>query len=241
MHAVKKGVPDNEIKAMLDYLKYKKEEKRLMGLDTQLAYLEHYEDIGGEISPSKLGYAGQEGYKYGEKERIMKAIEDSSQSLEKLYEEYYAGDNRSATIGMTTLQNMMESLTAEEWNKTAGIPGIDRGYREMIGAKGDEGMVWGPIFGGGMREFFEAIGGEKTDSLKKDFTPQELMMEHPVYGYKEQIKRMEEGGKDFYGVERAPVSPMEDIRSHFDYALSNYSGGGRVSYLDGGIVSLLKK
>ena len=230
MHAVKKGLPDNEIKAMLDYLKYKKEEKRLMGLDTQLAYLEHYEDIGGEISPSKLGYAGQEGYKYGEKERIMKAIEDSSQNLENLYNEYYSGDNRSATIGLTTLENMMESLTAEEWNKTAGIPGIDRGYREMIGAKADEGLVWGPLFGGGMREFFEAIGGEKTDSLKA-FKPQELMSAHPVYGYKEQIKDMESRG----------ISPMEDIRSHFDYALSNYSGGGRASYLDGGIVSLLKK
>ena len=88
-----------------------------------------------------------------------------------------------------------------------------------------------------MREFFEAIGGGKTDSLKA-FKPQELMMEHPVYGYKEQIKRMEEGGKDFYGVERAPVFPMEDIRSHFDYA---FGDGGRASYLDGGIVSLLKK
>ena len=218
MHAVKRGIPDNEIKAMLDYLKYKKEEKRLTGLDTQLAYLEHYEDIGGEISPSKLGYAGQEGYKYGEKERIMKAIEDSEQNLEKLYNEYYAGDNRSATIGMTTLQNMMESLTAEEWNKTAGIPGIDRGYREMIGAKADEGLVWGPLFGGGMREVFEGLGFGETDSLKA-FKPQELMMEHPVYGYKEQIKDMESRG----------MSPMEDIRMHFDYAIPSYFEGGLAS------------
>jgi len=237
MHAVKRGVPDNEIKAMMDYLKYKKEEKRLIGLDTQLAYLDHYENIGGELSPSKLGYAGQEGYKYGDRERIIKGIAESEQNLEKLYNEYYTGDNRSATIGMVTLENMMESLTAEEWNKTAGIPGIDRGYREMIGAKGDEGLVWGPIFGSSMREFFESIGGEETDSLKK-FQPQELMMEHPVYGYKEQIKRMEEGGKDFYGVERAPVSPMEDIREHFGYALGD---GGRASYFNGGIASLKKK
>ena len=28
MHALKKGVPENEIKAMMDYLKYKKEEKK---------------------------------------------------------------------------------------------------------------------------------------------------------------------------------------------------------------------
>ena len=228
MHAVKKGLPDNEIKAMLDYLKYKKEEKRLMGLDTQLAYLEHAQDIGGELTPSHI-LNPEEGYNYGEKERIMKAIEDSSQNLEKLYDEYYSGDNRSATIGMTTLQNMMESLTAEEWNKTAGKGPFDRGVREMIGIKADEGVPWG-LFGLGMREGFEALGGEKTDSLKA-FKPQELMSAHPVYGYKEQIKDMESRG----------ISPMEDIRSHFDYALNNYSGGGRVSYLDGGIVSLLKK
>ena len=49
---------------------------------------------------------------------------------------------------------------------------------------------------------------------------------------------MEEGVKDFYGVERAPVSPMEDIRSHFEYA---FGDGGRASYLDGGIASLKKK
>ena len=78
-----------------------------------------------------------------------------------------------------------------------------------------------------MREFFEAIGGEKTDSLKA-FKPQELMSAHPVYGYKEQIKDMESRG----------ITPMEDIRSHFDYA---FGDGGRASYLDGGIVSLLKK
>ena len=36
----------------------------------------------------------------------------------------------------------------------------------MVGAKADEGLVWGPLFGSSMREFFESIGGEETDSLK---------------------------------------------------------------------------
>ena len=199
----------------MDYLKYKKEEKRLTGLDTQLAYLDYHESIGGELTPSHI-MNPEEGWNYGDREMLNKRIAESEQNLEKLYNEYYAGENRDPTIGLVTLENMMESLTAEEWDKTAGIPGIDRGYREMIGAKGDEGLVWGPLFGGGMRELFEKLGwGEKTDSLK-GFKPQELMSAHPVYGYKEQIKDMESRG----------INPMEDIRGHFDYALPKYAGGG---------------
>ena len=226
MHAVKKDLPDNEIKAMIDYLKYKKEEKKLTGLDTSLAYLDYSKDIGGELSPSHI-LNPEEGYKYGDRERLTKGIAESEQNLEKLYNEYYAGENKDPTIGLVTLENMMESLAAEEWNKTAGIPGIDRGYREMIGAKGDEGLVWGPLFGSSMREFFESIGGEETDSLKA-FKPQELMSAHPVYGYKEQIRDMESRG----------ISPMEDMRTHFGYALGD---GGRASYFNGGIASLKKK
>jgi len=227
MHAVKKGLPDDEIKAMLDYLKYKKEEKKLTGLDTSLAYLDYHEKIGGELTPSHI-LNPEEGWNYGDREMLNKKIAESEQNLEKLYNTYYEGENRDPTIGLVTLENMMESLTAEEWNKTAGIPGIDRGYREMIGAKGDEGLVWGPLFGGGMREALEGLGFGETDSLKKDFTPQELMMEHPVHGYKEQIKDMESRG----------ISPMEDIRGHFGYA---FGDGGRASYFNGGIASLKKK
>jgi hypothetical protein len=229
MHALKKGVPENHIKAMMDYLKYKKEEKRLTGLDTSLAALDYHESIGGELGPAHM-MSPEEGWNYGDREMLDKKIAQSEKNLDKLYETYYEGENRDPTIGLVTLENMMESLTAEEWNKTAGKGPLDRGVREMIGIKADEGVPWG-FFGLGMREGFEKLGwGEKTDSLK-GFTPQELMMEHPVYGYKEQIKRMEKGGEDFFGVKRAPSSPMEDMRMHFGYALpkQNYAGGGIAS------------
>ena len=39
----------------------------------------------------------------------------------------------------------IEGVVAKEWNKPAGVPGLDRGYRKMLGMKGDEGLVWGPI------------------------------------------------------------------------------------------------
>jgi len=216
MHALKKGVPENQIKAMMDFLKYKKEEKKLTGLDTSLAALDYHESIGGELGPAHM-MNPEEGWNYGDREMLNKRIAKSEKNLDNLYNAYYAGENRDPTLGMVTLENMMESLTAEEWNKTAGIPLVDRGYREMIGAKADEGMVWGPLFGGGMREILEGLGFGETDSLKS-FKPQELMSAHPVYGYKEQIKDMESRG----------ISPMEDIRMDLGYALppQNYAGGG---------------
>ena len=226
MHALKKGVPENQIKAMMDYLKYKKEEKKLTGLDTSLAALDYHESIGGELGPAHM-MNPEEGWNYGDREMLDKKIAQSEKNLDKLFNEYYAGDNRSATIGMVTLENMMESLTAEEWNKTAGKGPLDRGVREMIGIKADEGVPWG-FFGLGMRKGFEKLGwDEKTDSFK-EYIPQELMSAHPVHGYKEQIKRMEEGGEDIFGVKRAPSSPMEDIRTSLGYALppQNYAGGG---------------
>ena len=226
MHALKKGVPENQIKAMMDYLKYKKEEKKLTGLDTSLAALDYHESIGGELGPAHM-MNPEEGWNYGDREMLDKKIAQSEKNLDKLFNEYYAGDNRSATIGMVTLENMMESLTAEEWNKTAGKGPLDRGVREMIGIKADEGVPWG-FFGLGMRKGFEKVGwDEKTDSFK-EYIPQELMSAHPVHGYKEQIKRMEEGGEDIFGVKRAPSSPMEDIRTSLGYALppQNYAGGG---------------
>ena len=227
-HAREKGVPENHIKAMVDYLRYKQEEKKLGHLDTSLAILDRNEELGGELTPSHiLNPQGDAGWNYGDREMLNEKIAESEQNLENFYNAYYEGENKDPTIGLVTLENMMESLTAEEWNKTAGIKGIDRGYREMVGAKADEGMVWGPIFGSSMREFFESIGGEETDSLKA-FNPQELMSAHPVYGYKEQIKDMESRG----------ISPMEDIRGHFGYA---FGDGGRTSYFNGGIASLLKK
>ena len=232
--AIKKGIPENKIKAMVDHMNYKKEEKKIKSLDRKLAEVEYVqEDLGAELTPSHILNPAY-GHEFGTEERLHKKIAESEKKLKKLADTYYEGENRDPTMGLLTLENMMESLTAEEWNKTAGILGIDRGYRETIGIKADEGMPWG-LFGLGMRKGFEKLGWEeKTDSFK-EFTPQELMSAHPVYGYKEQIKRMEEGGEDIFGVKRAPSSPMEDVREHFRYALpeKTYAGGGTAGLSEG--------
>ena len=60
------------------------------------------------------------------------------------------------------------------------------------------------------------------------------MIKHPVYGYKEQIREMQEKG----------IDPMEDINYSMDYAkpLGVYSGaeGGRAGYMGGGITGIRK-
>ena len=55
------------------------------------------------------------------------------------------------------MNEMIEGVVAKEWNKPAGVAGLDRGYRKMLGMKGDEGLVWGPI-GSAFRESMEKIG-----------------------------------------------------------------------------------
>ena len=51
-HALKKGVPENKIKAMVDHMNYKKEEKKIKSLDWKLA---KYKSIEGDlISPSHM-------------------------------------------------------------------------------------------------------------------------------------------------------------------------------------------
>jgi len=76
---------------------------------------------------------------------------------------------------------------------------LDRGLRKMVGIKGDEGLIWGPI-GNLFREGFEKIGFGEHDALK-GFKPQTVMNYHPAYGYKEDIK----------DVIREGDSPMEDM------------------------------
>ena len=106
--------------------------------------------------------------------------------------------------GYNAFNKGLESLIAKEWNKTAGTI-FDRGYRKMLGAKGDEGGIWGPTFGNLFREGMEAAGYEEHKALKS-FKPQEVMNYHPVYGYQEKIK----------DIIRQGDSPMEDVLYQFE-------------------------
>jgi len=140
-------------------------------------------------------------------------------------------DNPLLDKGYNTMNEYMERLAAQDFNKTAGTL-LDRGYREMIGVKGDEGLVWGPTFGTPLRE-----------ANFKKFRPQDIMNYHPVYGYKEDLKKEMRRGN----------SPMEDIL----YSMDEYGPSDKLQleaendpmgtydydqrYAEGGLANLMKK
>ena len=118
--------------------------------------------------------------------------------LEKIAMDTLEKDDENPTIdkGYRIMNEYIERLAAQDWNKTAGTA-ADRGYREMVGAKGDEGILYGPAFSSG--EF-------------KKYRPQDTMNYHPVYGYKEDLKKEMRRGN----------SPMVDLLdSMYEYAPDN--------------------
>jgi hypothetical protein len=139
--------------------------------------------------------------------------EKKIERAEKQLEEKGKSETIQSGKGYKDMNEMIEGVVAKEWNKPAGVPGLDRGYRKMLGMKGDEGLVWGPI-GSMFREGAEKVGFGEHDSLKK-FTPQTVMNYHPVYGYKEDIK----------DVIRQGDSPMEDM---LEFMKENYPSSGLI-------------
>ena len=160
------------------------------------------------------------------------AINANKRSLaERRKQAEEAGNNPLLDKGYNTMNEYMERLAAQDFNKTAGTL-LDRGYREMIGVKGDEGLVWGPTFGTPLRE-----------ANFKKFRPQDIMNYHPVYGYKEDLKKEMRRGN----------SPMEDIL----YSMDEYGPSDKLQleaendpmgtydydqrYAEGGLANLMKK
>ena len=128
-------------------------------------------------------------------------IEQSPKRIEKLEDELgekYTSKGEEIERGYKDMNEAIRGVVAKEWNKTAGTP-LDRGLRKMLGMKGDEGLVWGPV-GTLFREGMEDLGFGEHKSLK-GFKPQTVLNYHPVYGYKEGIKSLIREGD----------SPMEDM------------------------------
>ena len=129
---------------------------------------------------------------------VLDQSPDRIKKLEDKFKEQEKAEGIQSGKGYKDLNEMIEGVVAKEWNKPAGTV-LDRGLRKMLGMKGDEGMVWGPI-GALTREGIESLGFGEHDALK-GFTPQPVMNYHPAYGYKEDIK----------DVIREGDSPMEDM------------------------------
>jgi hypothetical protein len=165
-----------------DYLDASKKFNTLYDAEKGLAESEEVANLAKNLGPKEgvLFPVETEGALNANKRSVAEREKIAMETLEK----------PTLNKGYSLMNEYMERLAAQDWNKTAGTP-FDRGYREMIGAKGDEGLVWGPLFSSG--EF-------------KKFRPQDTMNYHPVYGYKEDLKKEMRRGNN----------PMEDILLSMD-------------------------
>ena len=233
-YAKERGLDTKDMKEWMEYAKtYGKYEKG----HQDLKWAKKIKEVGGEFTPSHIlnpeAYTGQ----IDEIEQAESAIEKAEEQIK----EQEKAESIQSGKGYEDLNEMIEGVVAKEWNKTAGTP-LDRGYRKMLGMKGDEGLIWGPI-GNLFREGAEKLGFEEHKALKS-FKPQKVMNYHPAYGYKEDIKE----------VIREGDSPMEDmmyfmekyyprsalIEEAYRDKLGTYDYD-RNLYAQGGIASLLKK
>jgi hypothetical protein len=184
-YAEERGLDTEAIKQWMDYGKtYGKYEKAYEDMDSATEILASDEIVGPDDSMLQTSVIEQT------PSRIKKLDEQLTEKEKQ--ESIYSGK------GSKDFNEAIEGVIAKEWNKTAGTP-FDRGYRKMVGMKGDEGLVWGGL-GALTREGLEQAGLGEHDALK-GFTPQKIMNYHPVYGYKEDIK----------DVIREGDSPMEDM------------------------------
>ena len=209
-YAERQGLSKKEVDAMRNYLYYMKEKKNN---DIFRHRLKFREDNQGDST--QIADYGEQIFSDKDVARAKDKVTQSDTKLQELTDKYFE-TSFDGSEGAMVLQNMMEGLTAEEWNKPAGTM-FDRGKRLDQGS----GTFW---------DMFNIPFSKPKDTVDylnplKEKPKQELMIKHPVYGYKEQIKRMEKGGKDFFGVERKPVFPMEDINYSMDYALPKAEGG----------------
>jgi hypothetical protein len=197
-YAKERGIDPKDMKEWMDYAK------------TYGKYVEGHEDVAEREQIVEASGGEEEFWKNYEPNVILnpstnilgtEGLWDAEHRIKKAEEqikEQEKAESIQSGKGYEDLNEMIEGVVANEWNKTAGTP-LDRGYRKMLGMKGDEGLVWGPI-GNLFREGLETVGVGEHDALK-GFKPQTVMNYHPVYGYKEDIK----------DVIREGDSPMEDM------------------------------
>ena len=184
-YAEERGLDTEAIKQWMDYGKtYGKYEKAYEDMDSATEILASDEIVGPDDSMLQTSVIEQT------PSRIKKLDEQLTEKEKQ--ESIYSGK------GSKDFNEAIEGVIAKEWNKTAGTP-FDRGFRKMVGMKGDEGLLWG-ILGNLTREGIEKLGLGEHEALK-GFKPQTVMNYHPVYGYKEDIKKVMRDGD----------SPMEDM------------------------------
>jgi hypothetical protein len=218
-HATEQGASAEEIGALRNYLNYMKKYKTYERANKMLHYTK--ENLGeGTGSPEDIGTTWEDVTSARENLKLREG------ELEDLYNIYTEG-TQDMQLGKNTLTKYMNTLAAEEWNKTAGTL-IDRGGRTKQG----EGLVWNPIgaltrdigglFSGKMpTEFYEATIGKFPSLLDpriKEKEKQIRIMERPAVGV------------EYPEYQQA----LEDMKFDFGYALPENHAGGGIAGLSGG-------
>ena len=226
-------ITQQEFDSMESWLKYTEALKKRRA--TQEDLFSAAEDLkeNEELTGGKNILAG-EAAGWNTLEAGVKAGADESDRADKNLDQSidsYNSITDKSSMGYDTMSKVMDHLVGEEWNKPAGTV-IDRGKRRNQG----EGSIWGPL-GGIISDTWGLLSSpwrddpmDKTlEQIKmnlglKETTPQERIMEHPVYGFEEAKLKHPEA--------------WEDIALDMDYAINPTE---QLWKAEGGIMNLKKK
>ena len=214
-HATEQGASEEEIGALRNYLNYMKKYKTYETANKMFHYAK--ENLGqGTGSPEDIGTTWKDVTSARENLKLREG------ELENLYN-IYAEGTPDMQLGKNMLTKYIDSLAAEEWNKTAGTI-IDRGARPNQG----EGIIWG-----GVGALARDIGAIATGQMPKNFWDYAVPAQiDPWTKDEKQIRLMERPavGTNYPEYDLA----REDMKLDLGYALQE-------NYAEGGIVGLLKK
>ena len=216
-HATEQGASEEEIGALRNYLNYMKKYKTYERANKMLEYTKKNLAAG----------AGTDDYM--DVSTSWDDVTDAAQNfklrgeeLEDLYN-IYAEGTQDMQLGKNMLTKYMNSLAAEEWNKTAGTL-WDRGGRSHQG----EGVIWG-LPGAITRDIGSILTGQMPTNFWDYAVPAQI---DPWTKDEKQIRIME---RPAVGVEYPEYQQaLEDMKLDLGYALQE-------NYAEGGIAGLLKK
>ncbi len=213
-HATEQGASEEEIGALRNYLNYMKKYKAYERANKMLEYTKKNLNAG----------AGTDDYM--DISTTWDDVTDAAQNfklrgdeLENLYN-IYAEGTQDMELGKNMLTKYIDSLAAEEWNKTAGTR-WDRGARPNQG----EGIIWG-----GVGSILRDVGAIATGKMPTNFWDWAVPAQIDPWSKDEkQIRLMERPavGTNYPEYDLA----REDMNLDLGYALQ----------AEGGIVGLLKK
>ena len=214
-HATEQGASEEEVGALRNYLNYMKKYKNYERANKMLEYAK--KNLSEGAAPDDPMSVRTSWDDVTDAAQNLKLREKEMSDLQATYEEGFEG-TPDMQLGSNMLTKYMNSLAAEEWNKTAGTL-IDRGARPKQG----EGIIWG-----GAGALIRDVGAIATGKMPTNFWDWAVPAQIDPWSKDEkQIRIME---RPAVGVEYPEYQQaLEDMKYDLGYALA-----------EGGIASLKK-